>query len=109
MEFRVLGPVEIRVDGHPIPSGGPKQRALLAFLLLNANNVVPVDVLVDEVWGDNPPASARHSLEAYVSRLRRLFADHGPSLVRRGSGYSIDLGDALLDEHVFAQLVDDAA
>src|SRR6266496_2534661 len=86
MEFRLLGPLEVWEDGRPLALGGTKQRALLAILLLRANEVVSRDVLIDELWGERPPASAAHSLEAYVSRLRKtLHADRAgePILVAR--------------------------
>lgn len=78
-------------------------------MLLRAGEVVPDEHLVDEVWGDSPPASAAHSLEAYVSRLRQALAPHGAALERRGGGYRIDLGRAVLDSQVFEALVDEAA
>ena len=107
MEFRVLGPLEVRVvGGGAVPLGGAKQRALLAALLLRAGEVVPVARLIDDIWGDSPPPSAAHSLEAYVSRLRQLFNGHGASLVRRGAGYCLDLGDAVLDARVFGELAE---
>ena len=91
MEFRVLGPLDARLAGETLVLGGRKQRAVLAVLLLRAGEVVPVERLVDEVWGNDPPPSAAHTLESYVSRLRQLFNDHGPRLVRRGAGYALDL------------------
>jgi DNA-binding SARP family transcriptional activator len=66
IEFRVLGPLEVEVDGHAASLGGPKQRALLAALLLDAGRVVSIERLVDAVWGEAPPATARHSVEVYV-------------------------------------------
>ena len=92
MEFRLLGPLEVWDDGRPLSLGGTKQRALLALLLLRANEVVSRDVLIDELWGDRPPASAAHSVEAYVSRLRKtLHADRAgePILVTRPPGYML--------------------
>jgi DNA-binding SARP family transcriptional activator/basic membrane lipoprotein Med (substrate-binding protein (PBP1-ABC) superfamily) len=65
--------------------------------------------MVDEVWGEDPPASAAHSLESYVSRLRRALSPHGIAVERRGGGYRIDLGGAVLDAQVFEDLVDQAA
>jgi DNA-binding SARP family transcriptional activator/basic membrane lipoprotein Med (substrate-binding protein (PBP1-ABC) superfamily) len=109
MEFRVLGPLEVRLDGESVALGGGKQRAVLAALLLRAGEVVPVERLVDEVWGDDPPPSAAHTLESYVSRLRQLFNGHGPVLVRRGAGYAIDLGGASLDARDFVELQERAA
>jgi len=71
MQFRLLGPVEVVDEGRPLVLGSAKQRALLAILLLHANEVVSRDRLIDELWGEQPPASAPHSLEVYVSRLRK--------------------------------------
>ena len=71
--------------------------------------MVPVERLLDEVWGDDLPASAAHSLESYVSRLRRALSPYGVALERRGGGYRIDLGGAVLDSQVFENLVDHAA
>ena len=70
--------------------------------------MVPVERLLDEVWGDDLPASAAHSLESYVSRLRRALSPYGVALERRGGGYRIDLGGAVLDSQVFENLVDHA-
>ena len=58
MEYRVLGPLEVRGDDGPLPLGGAKQRALLALLLLNANRVVSRERLIDELWGEEPPETA---------------------------------------------------
>ena len=70
---------------------------------------MPVGRLLDEVWGDDLPASATHSLESYVSRLRRALSPYGVALERRGGGYRIDLGGAVLDSQVFEVLVEQAA
>jgi DNA-binding SARP family transcriptional activator/basic membrane lipoprotein Med (substrate-binding protein (PBP1-ABC) superfamily) len=109
MEFRVLGPLDVRLGGETLALGGGKQRAVLAVLLLRAGEVVSVERLVDEVWGDDPPPSAAHTLESYVSRLRQLFNGHGPRLVRRGAGYALELGDATLDARGFAELQERAS
>jgi DNA-binding SARP family transcriptional activator/WD40 repeat protein len=72
MEFRVLGAIEVVENGDgPIPLGGPKQRAVLAHLLLRANHLVPTDVLIDEVWGEEPPETVRNALQSYASHLRK--------------------------------------
>ena len=94
ISFRLLGPLEAQAGDRALPLGGPKQRAVLALLLLRANEVVPLERLIDEVWGDDPPASAAHALEAYVSRLRALLEPHGTKLLRRGRGYRLDLEGA---------------
>ena len=109
MEFRVLGPLEARVGGASVVLGGAKQRAVLAVLLLREGEVVPVERLVDEVWGDDPPPSAAHSLESYVSRLRQLVNGHGPTLLRRGAGYSLELRGAVLDSRAFLELQEEAS
>ena len=83
MEFAILGPVEARVDGAALPLGGPKQRALLAILLLNANEPVSRDRLIAGLWGDRPPPSAAQSLDSYVSRLRRVLGTD--RIVRRAA------------------------
>jgi len=71
IDYRLLGTIEAGVNGHVLDIGGQKQRALLAILLLSANKPVSRDVLVDRLWGQHPPAGAQHTLEVYVSRLRK--------------------------------------
>lgn len=109
IELRVLGPLELWCDGEPVAIGGAKQRAVLAVFLLREGEVVPVERLVDEVWGAEPPPSAARTIESYVSRLRQLFNGRGPTLSRRGSGYVIDLRDAALDARTFLALQESAA
>jgi DNA-binding SARP family transcriptional activator len=72
--FGILGPLELRVAGETVPVGGPKQRAVLAFLALRANEVVDRDALVEELWLGKPPSTAVNALQGYVSDLRRAFA-----------------------------------
>ena len=73
MRYSILGPIEVVADdGRRIDLGTPRQRAVLAILLLNANHVVSLDRLIDELWGETPPGAATSSLQAYVSNLRRL-------------------------------------
>ena len=110
MEFRLLGPLEVWEDGRPLSLGGTKQRALLGILLLRANEVVSRDVLIDELWGDRPPASAAHSVEAYVSRLRKtLHADRAgePILVTRPPGYMLRAGFEDVDLHRYERLLEE--
>ena len=71
MEFRLLGPLEVCEDQRSLALGGAKQRSLLAVLLLHANQVVSAERLIDELWGDEPPATASKSIQVYVSRLRK--------------------------------------
>src|SRR5919106_1035632 len=77
MEFRVLGAVEVLADDGPVPLGGPKQRAVLAHLILAANRGVTAERLIGEVWGEEPPHAVKSSLESYVSRLRSAFGSAG--------------------------------
>jgi WD40 repeat protein/DNA-binding SARP family transcriptional activator len=72
MEFRVLGPLEVTDGKGEVRLGGPKQRLVLAHLLLRANRVVATDRLIEDIWGEEPPEAARSTLHAYVSRLRKL-------------------------------------
>ena len=106
MEVRVLGPLEV-VDGdRSLPIGGGRQRKLLAILLLHANEFVPSDRLIDELWGDDRPDTAVKALQGYVSQLRKtLGAD---ALVTRPGGYLLELAPGQLDLHRFEQLVDGA-
>jgi WD40 repeat protein/serine/threonine protein kinase/class 3 adenylate cyclase len=68
--FRLLGPLEVTDEGRPVPLGGPRQRLVLAHLLMAANRVVPMEELVDRVWGDDVPKAARATIQSYVSHLR---------------------------------------
>src|SRR6476661_1729909 len=107
MEFRILGSIEAIGDEGPIPLGAPKQRALLAFLLLNANTVVSRDGLVDSLWGSEAPKSAVSSLQVYVHGLRRALGDE--VIERHGTGYRLHLDPSSLDLSRFERLVDHAA
>src|SRR4051794_41956127 len=71
MDFRILGHLEVSNEGDPVRLGGSKQRALLAMLLLHANEPVSVDTLVDELWSDDPHESAAKNIQVQISRLRR--------------------------------------
>jgi DNA-binding SARP family transcriptional activator len=95
MEFRILGPLEVRSNGAALDLGGPKQRALLALLLLEANRVVPRDRLIDALWDESPPETARKALQVHVSQLRKVL---GRERVRTsGPGYQLLLDDDELD------------
>src|SRR5712691_9747981 len=75
LEFSLLGPFEVRVDGEALPLRGGRQWALLALLLLNANKPVSIGALIDALWPDDPPETAANVLQVYVSRLRRTLGD----------------------------------
>lgn len=77
MDFKVLGPVQVRVDGQLVGLGDRKQRLVLALLLLESNRLVPVGRLVDVLWQQRPPSSARRIVQAHVSRLRTTLSRAG--------------------------------
>jgi predicted ATPase/DNA-binding SARP family transcriptional activator/class 3 adenylate cyclase len=105
MEFRILGPLEVCTDSGPKLDLAGKQKALLALLLLHANEAVSTDRLIDGLWGAEPPDTAGKALQVYVSRLRKLLEPEGRSLlVTRPPGYALDLGEHELDLHRFEQL-----
>ena len=106
VQFRVLGPLEVDAGDGPIPLGGPKQRAVLANLLIRANQVVPADTLIDALWGDDSPDKARNTLQTYVSNLRRPLGDD--RLQGRPPGYVLRLEPIELDADRFDSLVREA-
>ncbi len=110
MDFRILGPLEVSANGERLELGGPKQRALLAMLLLNAGEVVSSDRLVEALWPDKPPAAARHALEVNVSRLRKTLGANNAgdsALVTRAPGYALHVEPGELDLQRFERLVAD--
>jgi YVTN family beta-propeller protein len=112
VKFRILGPLEVTDHGHEVPLAGSKQRAVLAILLLHANEVVSSDRLIDELWGDHPPPSAAKSLQVHVSRLRQSLDRGGGSgpdsvILTRGGGYLIQLQPDELDRTRFESLLDE--
>jgi DNA-binding SARP family transcriptional activator len=112
MEFRVLGPVEVWLDGQTVDAGHARQRAVLAALLLDAGRAVPAEMLIDRVWGEDPPRSARNVLYGYVARLKALIAsgqDPGASLSRHPGGYLLQAGPGQVDLARFRRLVAEAA
>ena len=88
MRFEVLGPLRAAVEGEPLSLGSRQQQKLLALLLVAANQPVSIDRLIDEIWGDTPPPSARHLIQVYVSRLRSLFGDRS-RIVHDAPGYML--------------------
>ena len=85
IEFRVLGSLEVVEDDRPLALGSPQQRALLAVLLVHRGEPVSSDRLIDELWGEQAPASAIKIVQGYVSNLRKALGDG--LLVTRGRGY----------------------
>jgi DNA-binding SARP family transcriptional activator/tetratricopeptide (TPR) repeat protein len=112
MKINLLGPMEVRTGGRVVDVGGPRQRLVLAALAADVGCPVPMQVLIDRVWADAPPDSARHTLHAYAARLRRVL-DHGGDtvpgrLALRGGGYVLNLAPEQVDLHRFRQLVKQA-
>jgi DNA-binding SARP family transcriptional activator len=101
LQFGVLGPLQVRAGGALVPLGAPKQRAVLATLLMNRNRAVSVDALIDAVWDESPVPAARTSIHSYVSNLRRLLgsasADPSRVLASVSPGYQLNVADADCD------------
>ena len=104
LHFRLLGPLEAERGGIALELGPRKQRAVLALLLLEANRVVPTERLIDALWGDAPPETARSALQVYVAGLRKAFGEDGASLQTQGPGYVLELEPGALDLQAFAAL-----
>src|SRR5579859_621568 len=107
IEFRILGPLEVRVDGMAVAIGGPRQRALLAMLLLSANRVVSRDRLIDELLDGAATEKRDHMLRVQVSRLRGALARGGADaerLIARPPGYLLRVEPGELDLQVFEEL-----
>src|SRR5262245_48009251 len=108
MEFRILGPLQVVGPGGEIPVPGAKQRAVMATLLLHhGDGVVSAERLIDELWGEEPPATAAKSLQVHVSQLRRVLGE-GQPIVTRPTGYAVELAPGALDLERFERLLDDA-
>lgn len=114
MRFLVLGPLDVAEEGgDPLPIAGSKERTVLACLIARAGRVVPVDDLIEELWGEHPPRTAEKTLGSYVSRLRRaLEPDRSPRskpdfIVSRGGGYSLETVGHEIDAILFEQLADE--
>ncbi|WP_445164049.1 ATPase/transcriptional regulator EmbR [Mycobacterium sp. Dal123C01] len=101
LEFGLLGPLEMTVDGTLVPLGTPKQRAVLAMLLMNRNSPVGVERLITALWEDEPPSGARASIHSYVSNLRKLLTGVGidPRVVLAAAppGYRLSVAENSCD------------
>jgi DNA-binding SARP family transcriptional activator/streptogramin lyase len=108
VDFRILGPLEVAGgDGmSPLPLGGAKQRAVLALLIVHRDEPISTDRLVDELWGDCPPATAAKTLQGYVSRLRKVLGNG--VLQTEGHAYRLAIGCDDLDAACFERLVTEA-
>jgi DNA-binding SARP family transcriptional activator len=103
MEFWLLGPLEVRQDGRTVAVGGPKQRALLAILLVHANDVVSRDQLIEALWSDRPPGTAGPSLDHLISRLRKTLQP-AELLTTKPGGYVLKVEPEKLDVRRFEDL-----
>jgi serine/threonine protein kinase/ABC-type glycerol-3-phosphate transport system substrate-binding protein len=106
MRFKVLGPLEAVGDDGPVTLGGPKQRTVLAHLLVRVNELVPADTLIDQVWGDEPPEAARGTLHSYISHLRKALG--AERIEGRAPGYVLHAADEELDAARFEHLLHEA-
>src|ERR1700757_3576040 len=105
MRIWVLGPFHIDEGGRQITIGGVRQRAVLAGLLLHANEVVPSEQLLVELWGEDAPRSAANALQAAISRLRRVLPPG--RLITTDPGYILRIFPEELDVKQFEQLISD--
>jgi WD40 repeat protein/DNA-binding SARP family transcriptional activator len=107
MQIHLLGPVEVSSDHERVPLGGPKPRALLAMLALDAGSTVSAERLIDGLWGDEPPATAAKMVQLYVSQLRKAMAARGESdaIATRGRGYQLQLARDRVDVGRFERLL----
>ena len=103
LEVRLLGPVQVARAGRDVGLGGPRQRAVLVLLVLEAGRVVPAGRLVEEVWRGSPPPGAAKTMRSYVSRLRTLLTPD-VELVGRGGGYVLSVDPGVVDAVRFERL-----
>jgi YVTN family beta-propeller protein len=109
MQIRLLGLVEVSLDGRLVGLGGSKQRALLALLALNVNAPVATDQLIEGLWGEFAPPSAAKMVQLYVSQLRRLLDGGDGEIITRGRGYELRLPVDAVDAVRFERLVEEAS
>ncbi len=108
LQFRVLGPLELSRDGRPLRLGGDRQRALLALLLVRANELVSMPQLIDELFGDEPSDGAANAVHVAISRLRRVLDGPGDAiLLTRPGGYVLELDGDQLDTTAFERLLEE--
>ena len=107
MNFRILGPLEVWHDDRAVALSGARQRALLAILLLHAGEVVPSDRLMDDLWGEKPPAAGHTALRVRVSQLRKALGPGSELLVTQPPGYALRIQPSQLDLSRFEHMVAD--
>jgi len=108
MQFRILGPLQVLAQGRPIDTGAPKQRALLAFLLIHRNQILSADRILEEVWAGDPPPGGARTLQVHISKLRKALAQGGASgpgpLRTQDAGYVLEVEPDDLDASLFEHL-----
>jgi SARP family transcriptional regulator, regulator of embCAB operon len=102
MEFRILGPVEVRHNGEEVPLDGSKQRTVLAALLIAGDRMVSDTEITGHVWGESPPTTVNAQIYTYVSRLRKILGQHA-SIIRRSPGYLLRIGSCRFDLAEFSE------
>jgi DNA-binding SARP family transcriptional activator len=105
MDYRILGPLEAFDGERRLSLGGARQRAVLALMILHENEVVTRDVIVDALWGEEPPATAAKVLQNCVSALRKELPGSAETLLTRGAGYELRIGPDELDRDRFERLL----
>src|SRR6266581_4535361 len=109
MEYRILGPLEVVDEGEPVPLGRLKERLVLAVLLLHANEFVSRERLIDELWGELPPPTAKKAVNVYVSQLRKALTRNGHDpIATADGGYRLEVGSDELDAAHLRQLLANA-
>jgi len=109
VEYRILGPLEVLEGGEPVPLGRLKERLVLAVLLLHANEFVSRERLIDELWGESPPPTAKKAVNVYVSQLRKALTRNGHDpIATADGGYRIRVGAEELDVAHLRQLLANA-
>jgi len=112
MEFRILGPLEVLDEEHRVAVTGPKQKALLALLLIHANETLSTERLIDELWGERPPATAAKTVQVHIARIRRALerpqGANGELVVTRKHGYELRANPDSIDSLRFAAFVAEA-
>ncbi|VVJ17992.1 Transcriptional regulator [Amycolatopsis camponoti] len=112
MEFLLFGEVQLRVAGQPLDVGTPRQQAVLAALAADAGRPVPIETLIDRVWGDDPPGEARNVVYSHLSRIRQVLTEvteltgTKTGVTRRSAGYVLEIDPGAVDLNRFARLVE---
>ena len=108
MQVRLLGPVEVLSDGNPVPLGGRQRRTLLSILAVHAGEAVSTDRLIDELWGDSRPDTARKTVQSHIAHLRKALNTHSEVLAPARDGYAMRIDADSIDTNQFESLVKQA-